>query len=462
MDPIDLRVASVREARSAERRFCFEVITPNFIRVYQAPSEDEMKAWIHAINNALQTAFEGKAPPPELHTGGKSARDLFGKSSSLHSHRSLSSSHGMSAKIVARYATIGDRPSMQRSRSSEERVGRLLQSIREADIGNALCADCGSDSRVEWVSINLGIIVCIECSGIHRSLGTHISKIRSLTLDTVSFTQDIIELLLQVGNRVSNMVWESKLYEPGTPAFKPTASATRDQRLRFINAKYVDRSFVIQPTGASGHAPPTADETLLASIKRNDIRNVLYALALHANPNATDRSRATHAVYLALAAADPAQPSPLQTPTLSSVNINAPSHRSRKSFPVAELLLQNGADAPAQPPPIPLSPSAKAYLEFKRDQKLGIVRGKYGPDLLASSAPAGAEMGVSSGGSRTVQIPGYTLAPGSGPGGGGGSGAGLGIGSTQGFAGGAQLDKSAKRVSAGRQLLKGVGVGGDR
>ena len=44
------------------------------------------------------------------------------------------------------------------------------------------CADCGAEGA-EWCSLNLGILTCIECSGIHRSLGVHISKVRSLQLD---------------------------------------------------------------------------------------------------------------------------------------------------------------------------------------------------------------------------------------------------------------------------------------
>jgi Arf-GAP/SH3 domain/ANK repeat/PH domain-containing protein len=254
----------------------------------------------------------------------------------------------------------------------------LLQSIRESDQGNCWCADCGGGSKVEWVSINLGIILCIECSGIHRSLGTHISKVRSLTLDITSFTLDIIEVLLLVGNRVSNMVWEARL----DPNLKPGPQATREQRLRFITAKYVDRAYV-EPISATLSRYATADETLLAAIKRNEIQQVIHALALKANPNVPDKVRDTHPVFLALAAADPAPPSPGVAPTPPR-----PDHEARVTpFAVAEILVQNGAEIPTTLPAFPLSRNARSYLDEKRGRSAAIeASGLSIPNLSSASA----------------------------------------------------------------------------
>ena len=329
-----------------------------------------MKNWIASINNALQNAVEGKHLAERISTDSLPAstrRDiqsvLSGKSTSLSGHRNVSNT----TKAPSRHHTVGDRPSIA-ERKSEDNPSRLLQKIREADAGNIYCADCGSDSKVEWVSINLGIVLCIECSGIHRSLGTHISKVRSLTLDVTSFTPDIVEILLTVGNRVSNMIWESKLDRN----IKPGPQSTRDQRLRFITQKYSER-FYVQPISSTLSHFSSPDDTLLASIKKNDIQNVLYALALRANPNAHDKSRSTHAVFLALAAADPASPSATASPATSPGRPSSSSAAAatRKPFPVAELLLQNGADVPTQPAPIPLTPAAKLYLEQKAEQRAG-------------------------------------------------------------------------------------------
>ncbi|KAK3329012.1 hypothetical protein B0H66DRAFT_10069 [Apodospora peruviana] len=380
MEPIDLRLASVREARNAERRFCFEVITPHFKRVYQATSEEDMNNWIMSINNALQSAVEGRGikdlkPTPSPGDSTFNKRDigsiLTGKSSSV-SHGSHSS-HSSSG-VPLRRTTVGARPGTARGSSFDDNPDRLLQMFRENDQGNGWCADCGSNNKVEWVSLNLAIIVCIECSGIHRSLGTHISKIRSLTLDTTSFTPDIIELLLLVGNRVSNMVFEARL----DPVLKLTPQATREQRLKFITSKYVDRAF-IEPISATLSRYPTPDETLLAGIKKNEIQQVIYALALRANPNVQDRSRGTHAVFLALAAADPASPG-----QMSSSNATTGGADKVVPFPIAELLVQNGAEIPAMLPAFPLSRAAQSYIELKRGRRAAVEASGGGYDGVAA------------------------------------------------------------------------------
>ena len=375
MEPIDLRLASVREPRNSERRFCFEVITPNYKRIYQATSEEDMTSWLNAINNALQSAFEGRSQLPLFNASSTTEmslrRDigsvLTGKPSAYTSKEPQSTSQSYSSDSavsnnVYRRTTVGARPSYVRtdSNSYSEDPMKLLHEIKDRDKGNIWCADCNSDIKTEWVSINLGIILCIECSGIHRSLGTHVSKIRSLTLDTVSFTSDIVEIIMQVGNRISNQVWEAKLDQ----SLKPIPSATRDQRLRFITDKYVERLYVIPISSTLSHYA-TADETLLASVKKNDIQQVLYALALRANPNSTDKSRNTHAVFLALAAADPASPHSASLPTSASPR-SSDSNQSSKhlpAFPVAELLLQNGGEIPSSLPAFPLSPAAQQYVE---------------------------------------------------------------------------------------------------
>ncbi|EHK96051.1 hypothetical protein M7I_8271 [Glarea lozoyensis 74030] len=343
MEPIDLRMASVRSARGADRRFCFEAITPQFKRVYQATSEDDMNNWIAAINNAIQSAMEGRdtrgytserASPTPTEPFHSIRRDigsiLTGKSSSVNHGQHNPTNHNTANNNVFRRTTVGARPPYQRQGSAgfDESPDKLLQLLRETDQGN--------------------------CCGIHRSLGTHISKIRSLTLDMNSFTTDIVELLLLVGNRVSNMVWEAKL----DPSTKPPSHATREERLRFITAKYVDRAYV-EPISSTLSRYATPDDTLLAAVKKNDIQQVLYALALKANPNVPDKSRGTHPVFLALAAADPAAPSQMSSPT-------RPETASKPAaFPIAEMLVQNGAIIPSTLPAFPLSRSAALYVEQK-------------------------------------------------------------------------------------------------
>ncbi|KAL1465543.1 hypothetical protein WDU94_005100 [Cyamophila willieti] len=106
--------------------------------------------------------------------------------------------------------------------------------------GNDRCCDCNSTNDATWLCTNFGVVVCIECSGIHRDLGVHISRIQSLTLDNIGTSQLIIAR--HMSNPGFNEVMEAKL----SIASKPNASSTMEERCEFIRAKYVDKKFVMR------------------------------------------------------------------------------------------------------------------------------------------------------------------------------------------------------------------------
>lgn len=67
-----------------------------------------------------------------------------------------------------------------------------------------------------WASLNLGALICIECSGIHRNLGTHLSRVRSLALDDLP--RELTLVLGAIGNHMVNNIWEARTMGHRKPA----------------------------------------------------------------------------------------------------------------------------------------------------------------------------------------------------------------------------------------------------
>ncbi|XP_041859372.1 arf-GAP with coiled-coil, ANK repeat and PH domain-containing protein 3 isoform X1 [Melanotaenia boesemani] len=205
----DLRLCSVKPCEDIERRFCFEVVSPSKSCMLQAESEKLRQAWIQAVQASIASAY--RESPDTCYIE--------------HLDRTASPS-----------TSSIDSASEPRERSS--RGETILQRIQCLP-GNEQCCDCGqTDPR--WASINLGILLCIECSGIHRSLGVHCSKVRSLTLD--SWEPELLKLMCELGNSVINHIYEGSCQEQGLK--KPLPSSSRQEKEVWIKAKYVEKKFL--------------------------------------------------------------------------------------------------------------------------------------------------------------------------------------------------------------------------
>uniref|UniRef100_A0AAQ5Y3C1 Arf-GAP with coiled-coil, ANK repeat and PH domain-containing protein n=1 Tax=Amphiprion ocellaris TaxID=80972 RepID=A0AAQ5Y3C1_AMPOC len=207
----DLRLCTVKPSSENERRFCFEVVSPSKCCLLQADSERQQQAWISAVQNSIASAFQERREdthsPVRIHT----------------------SAHTL--------------------RQTEDEGYKALDEV-QAIPGNRQCCDCGEPGP-DWASINLGITLCIVCSGIHRSLGVHFSKVRSLTLD--SWEPELVKLMCELGNTVINRIYEARIDE--ITIKKPHSSSPRGDKESWIRSKYVEKKF-IQKLPETGRNPP--------------------------------------------------------------------------------------------------------------------------------------------------------------------------------------------------------------
>ncbi|KAM4711228.1 arf-GAP with GTPase, ANK repeat and PH domain-containing protein 1 isoform 9-T9 [Anableps anableps] len=157
--------------------------------------------------------------------------------------------------------------SKNKSRLTSQSEALALQSIRSIR-GNGRCADCDVQNP-DWASLNLGALICIECSGIHRNLGTHLSRVRSLDLD--EWPLELIKVMSAIGNELANSVWEAN----AQGRLKPGPDASREERERWIRAKYEQRLFLASLPGAD----LPLGQRLLRATADEDLRAVVLLLA---------------------------------------------------------------------------------------------------------------------------------------------------------------------------------------
>ncbi|XP_015151742.2 arf-GAP with SH3 domain, ANK repeat and PH domain-containing protein 1 isoform X2 [Gallus gallus] len=149
--------------------------------------------------------------------------------------------------------------------SREELTRTIVEEVRNMP-GNRECCDCLAPDPT-WLSINHGILICIECSGIHREMGVHISRIQSLSLDKLATS----ELLLarNIGNAGFNDIMEASL---SSFSLKPVAHSDMALRKEFIISKYAEKKY-------AKRSPAAQHPSLPEAVKSKDIFTLLQAYA---------------------------------------------------------------------------------------------------------------------------------------------------------------------------------------
>jgi len=133
-------------------------------------------------------------------------------------------------------ASSSSQPEHQPKTTTKSEQFKRWAAVREKN-GNNRCAECESRDT-SWAVLDYGILICVNCAGSHRALGTHISKVRSTALDT--FTEDEFEWVESLGNEKSNGLWEAGL----PPSMRrPAADAPACIRRIWLRQKYDEQRF---------------------------------------------------------------------------------------------------------------------------------------------------------------------------------------------------------------------------
>ncbi|XP_024049546.1 stromal membrane-associated protein 1 isoform X2 [Terrapene carolina triunguis] len=152
-------------------------------------------------------------------------------------------------------------------KQNEQHQAILAKLLREED--NKYCADCEAKGP-RWASWNTGVFICIRCAGIHRNLGVHISRVKSVNLD--QWTPEQIQCMQDMGNTKARVVYEANLPEN----FRRPQT---DQAVEFFirdkyeKKKYYDKNAISVTSMSSSDAvqPLAPSPSLQAAVEKSKL-----------------------------------------------------------------------------------------------------------------------------------------------------------------------------------------------
>ncbi|KAM6923508.1 arf-GAP with Rho-GAP domain, ANK repeat and PH domain-containing protein 3 [Xenentodon cancila] len=270
-------LAAIQMARPAKDNK-FEIVTSHRIFVFRTDNEVLRRRWVSTLQEHVrdQLVFGRRRFGPGSHCQKHGVLELKGTKSKVYaaintdqiwlykSEQCFRNGIGITV-IEARGSTIRDGKhrsfelitpyktfsfTAESERDKRDWMEALQEAIAEtlsdyevaekiwSNRSNRMCADCRA-LNPDWASINLCVVICKNCAGQHRGLGTMVSKVQSLKLDTSVWSNEIVQLFIMLGNDRANDFWAARL----STSEELDCDATPEQRRDFITQKYREGRF---------------------------------------------------------------------------------------------------------------------------------------------------------------------------------------------------------------------------